>query len=126
MGQIGHYKAWTPAEDARLKELKAAGRTNAEIATTLDRSLPAIRKRLQLWGIANPVPVPEGLVKRRKVVAALHAEGKTVLQIQRELRVSKTVVYGDLKALRLPPHTAPPTKRPAVSNPWKTLGPRRG
>jgi hypothetical protein len=43
---------WTPADDGRLRELAAAGKSVATIAEQLKRSISAVRKRASKIGIS--------------------------------------------------------------------------
>lgn len=45
------YKPWTPAEVARLAELRAAGLEFREIAATLDRTAASVRSALCRWAV---------------------------------------------------------------------------
>lgn len=46
------HKKWTPDEEASLRKLMIEGKTSAEIAFELKRSLPSVKSRAQLRGIS--------------------------------------------------------------------------
>jgi hypothetical protein len=43
---VNSYKKWTPEEDKRLLQLKAAGKSNVSIAAALRRSIGSVHGRL--------------------------------------------------------------------------------
>ena len=92
----GKYK-WAPEDDARLKKLSLEGKTDAEIASRLGRTIAAIKKRRQ--GI--------GILRRRKNfsseynqrVVDLYKNGKRTAEIAELFGVSEGTVRYRLKKL---------------------------
>jgi hypothetical protein len=47
-----HSMPWTPADDEQLRSMLMAGRTAAEIATKLKRSVAAVHRRARVLGLS--------------------------------------------------------------------------
>lgn len=86
---------WTPFLDNRLRQLRAEGRSNQEIAQELGRSVSAIQGRVNQLGLGPGVITPSAMTP--EVVArmrALIAEGQSVGAAARAVGVSPDVAWG--------------------------------
>lgn len=54
LGKKAHKRRWTEAQDAKLRTMRAEGRTIREIARALRRTVPAVQQRAGLLGVYSP------------------------------------------------------------------------
>lgn len=115
--------AWTPAEDALLREARSHGKTYEETAEIISRSSSSISQRIRRLGI-KPGPAsnllwnPEAIATLR-LLAPTHTSAEIAVTVQRSVRAvrHKRLALGiNIKSgrnvpvpeKRTPPHFTPP------------------
>lgn len=83
---------WTPAEDAHLRALRAAGLTRQEIADRMGRSLPAIMNRLGKLGLRPARPPRWTKAEHQRLIDLLEAH-KSYREIARILGRTEEAIH---------------------------------
>ena len=89
------YEKWSPEDDARLKEMYAAGHGVAELAKHFERNSGAIRSRLKKLGLAPDVAANPIYEQTRQLVE----QGLTLDEVARQRGRPKSTIVVHLERL---------------------------